>query len=270
MSISKALRDISQRNDGFDFSTPRRNISCMPALPQPISRLKPNNEKSISEKVAEARRTQTEPTPMQRLFSRKNSRTATSHARSKWGTLLVLSNKGRPNPNNRVTLEALPYSAGEQDLTGDERSTFERPKLPLRSESTKGIRRGRTLFRSIAPRGRRRHARSPLPRGERVDSGPPAQWRRRESLSPEPRGKGKKKRCLVGTHKNALLRLSRSEKLDNRTRAQATSAPIPSSSNDGEVHDVDIKKDKKKDRKNLKSRRKKEKESKAVEFKNQV
>lgn len=239
----------------------------MPAISQPVRGLKSNREKSISEKLAEARRTQTEPTPIERLLSRTNSRTVTSHARSKWGTLLVLPNKGRSNRNTRVSLDALPYSPREQAFIGEERSTFERPKLHLRSESTKGIRRGRTLFRSIDARGRRHHAPSPLPRGERAESGPPAQWRRRESLSPEPREKGKKKRYLVGRQKSTLLRISRSERLDSRTREQTTSAPIPSLINDRGSDEIDTKKDKKKGRKHHKCRRKQGKESKTVEFK---
>lgn len=240
----------------------------MPAIPQLVPGQKLNNEKSISEKLAEARRTQTEPTPIERLLSKANSRTVTSQACSKWGSLLVLPNKGRSNRNMRVSLEALPHSPGERVIIGEQRATFEPPKLPLRSESTKGIRRGRTLFRSIDPRGRRRHARSPIPRGERVESGPPSQWRRRESLSPEPREKGKKKRYLVGSQKSTLLRISRSEKLHSITRAQTTSAPIWGSKNDREDDDIDTKKDKKKDQKHLKSRRKKGKENETVEFKN--
>ena len=172
-------------------------------------------EKSISEKVAAARlRNRQEATPVQRLFMRNNVRTVmdTTHHH----TVLGSSRKGCSGPKERLSLDALPHvpingwdykadstkdgtvnngstitdnehSNGGNDMCSDGHCV-DRPEVQRRADSTKTFRRGRSLFRSSAPKPRR-HARPPFPTTSRIEEETAVAHplRRLESLSPKPR-----------------------------------------------------------------------------------
>lgn len=225
---------ISNLASGLDM--PRKNISCVPALnnqtgtpassPCTVPALQPmsttantsqsrsfhvtpgraanNPPKSISEKVAEARRKRREPSSIQRMFLRGSSRFGAGSRR----TVLVLSSKGSHTRRGRVSLDALCMEKKPEDWNApaDVASRVcasvpaDNPQIRsvrCRADSSENIRRGRSLFRSLMPKPRRHRARSPAPSRDDESTQATRPLRRRESVSPPARkkkGKSKTKR----------------------------------------------------------------------------
>ena len=225
----------------------RRNTSCTPTVmsirgqqtsswprmtdSQGLRLSRPGSdvpEKSISEKVAEARRYRRESTPIQHLFVRNNvpTVTPTSHA------LLLSSNNRRSGPKARnssgeittgpvnggdhagttmnagTTNDDMSITSNEADgsgkVTTSEGHHVDAPKVQTRADSAQTFRRGRSLFRSSAPKVRR-HARPPFPTTSRIEEETAAvlPLRRLESLSPKPRfSKGGTNRLSRGRQKH--------------------------------------------------------------------
>lgn len=156
-----------------------------------------NIEKTASSSTrgddSSTRRSRSEGSLLQRLFSRSRSRTMMPRTKSRLATLLVMPEKGRSR-RARVTLDALPKTAhGENTENAEKLDDVNDFPVKLekvtRSNSCKNDRRGRSLFRGIGAHfstsANRRRACSPV----RDREGAPSlmRWRRRVSLSPEPR-----------------------------------------------------------------------------------
>ena len=185
-------------------------------------------EKSISEKVAEARRNRRECTPTQRLLMRTNSRTVTTTTRA----LLLSSDKRCSSPKTQIPLNEFttqPINGGAYSATTTNAGTVldpspttnndhngsgtatttdghhvDAPSVQAREDSTKTFRRGRSLFRSSAPKVRR-HARPPFPIISKIEeeTAEVIPLRRLESLSPKPRfAKGGANRLSRGRQKH--------------------------------------------------------------------
>lgn len=185
---------------GAMASSPERK--CTAGTVRFDSTMSRTDSKSKSE-LASAQRVKSENSIFQKLFSRSSrGRTlAPSGRRSKFSNLIVQSSKGRPTLGHRFTIEALTHLSshsitdGKLSYHGDGVSVHSHAihndakeqslplmNTPVRADSVKKHRRGRSLFRS--QEHKRSRARSP----SKDRSGARLKLRsvRRESPSPEP------------------------------------------------------------------------------------
>ena len=185
-------------------------------------------EKSISEKVAEARRKRKESTPIQRLLSRNNTPTMTptsvahliSPKKGGWGPkahicwhelragTVNVGDHSSTSTNERTIIDHSSITNGEDNDSGNASSSdghrVDPPKVQRRADSTTTFRRGRSLFRSSAPKVRR-HARPPFLTTSKIEEETSVvlPLRRRESVSPKPRrANGKRNPLSRGGHQH--------------------------------------------------------------------
>ena len=167
---------------------------------------------SQSEQAFERRQSRRSDNSMINKVFRPRSRTITPcpGRRSKFSTLLMQSEKGRPGFRRHKTVEALPdediTSADGRSNNCEQSKKLSRPILKIRADSVRSERRGRSLFISKTP-AKRSRARSPPRKGGMT------RLARRESAEPGER--------YTSWGAKIMSRLDREKMRDRREKGNA-------------------------------------------------